>query len=108
MHRALKGLGWAISRRRVERLMRTAGLRGRVARIYRSNPGLHRLFEQHPNLLWKCRLRRPDQVWVADVTYLSVAGQWRYLAVVMDQYTRRVLGWSFGPRAWCEPDARGV
>ena len=96
VHRALKGLGWAISRRRVERLMRTAGLRGRVARIYRSNPGLHRLFEQHPNLLWKCRLRRPDQVWVADVTYLSVAGQWRYLAVVMDQYTRRILGWSLG------------
>ena len=96
MHRALEGLGWSVSRRRVERLMRAAGLRGRVARIYRSNPGLHRLFEEHHNRLWKRRATRPNQVWVADVTYLSVGGQWRYLAVVMDQRSRRILGWSLG------------
>jgi putative transposase len=76
--------------------MRAAGLRGRVARIYRANPGLHRIYEQHPNRLWKCRATLRDQVWVADVTYLSVDGQWRYLATVMDQYSRRILGWSLG------------
>jgi putative transposase len=96
VHRALKRLGWAVSRRRVERLMRTDGLRGRVARIYRANPGLHKIFEQHPNRLWKRRATRPDQVWVADVTYLAVGRQWRYLAVVMDQRSRRILGWSLG------------
>lgn len=96
VYRKLKALGWTVSRRRVERLMRAAGLRGRVARIYRSQPGLHRVFARNPNLLWKNQARRADQVWVGDITYLSVPGGWRYLAVVMDQHSRRILGWSLG------------
>ena len=89
-------LGWAVSRRRIERLMRAAGLRARSAQIYRPKAGLRRVFARNPNLLWKHRAKRPDQVWVADVTYLSVSGSWRYLAVVMDQNSRRILGWSLG------------
>jgi putative transposase len=96
IQRSLAEQGFAVSRRRVERLMRLAGLRARVVRIYRSNPRLHRFFEQHPNRLWKRRAKRPNQIWVGDITYLPVAGRWRYLAVVMDQYSRRVLGWSLG------------
>jgi len=96
VYRELKKQGVAVSRRRVERLMKAAGLRGRVAQIYRSNPRLHRFYEQYPNRLWKHSATRPNEVWVADVTYLAVAGQWRYLAVVMDQCSRRILGWSLG------------
>ncbi len=94
VQRELLEKGWKVSRRRVERLMRAAGLRGRVVRVYRSNPRLHRLYAQHPNRLWDCRAKRPDAVWVADVTYLGVAKHWCYLAVVMDQFSRRVVGWS--------------
>jgi len=96
IQRALAERGFAVSRRRVERLMRGAGLRARVARVYRSKPGRYRLFEQHPNLLWKQAAQGPGQIWVGDVTYLKLRGRWRFLAVVMDQYSRRLLGWSLG------------
>ena len=96
VQRALVERGFSVSRRRVERLMRGAGLRARVVRIYRSNPGLHRFYAQHPNRLWRSQAAKPDQIWVGDVTYLPVAGRWRFLAVVMDQYSRRLLGWSLG------------
>jgi putative transposase len=97
VHRALSAQGFAVSRRRIERLMRGEGLRGRMIRIYRPNPRLHRFYEQYPNRLWKRQAKRPNQIWVGDITYLAVAGRWRYLAVVIDQCSRRVLGWSLGP-----------
>src|ERR671910_3159762 len=88
--------GWRTSRRRIERLMRAAGLRARVATIYMSKASLRRVFARNPNLLWKHCAKEPNRVWVSDVTYLSVAGTWRYLAVVMDQNSRRIVGWSLG------------
>lgn len=96
LHQALQAEGWAVSRRRVERLMRGAGLRARVAQIYRANPRLHRFYGQHPNRLWTSVARRPNRIWVGDITYLPVAGRWRFLAVVLDQCSRRVLAWALG------------
>lgn len=99
IHQALQQAGWRVSRRRVERLMRQAGLRARVARIYRANPRLHRFFDRHPNRLPGDGAQRPDQVWVGDLTYLPLgARQWRFLAVVLDQCSRRVLSWTLGAR----------
>lgn len=96
VQRALQARGIAVSRRRVERLMRHAELRARVARVYRSKPGRRRMFEKHPNLLWREVAQEPGQIWVSDVTYVRVAGRWRFLAMVMDLYSRRLLGWRVG------------
>jgi transposase InsO family protein len=78
--------------------MRAAGLRARVVRIYRANPALHRFYGQHPNRVGRMRAARPNEIWVADVTYLRVGRQWRFLAVVLDQCSRRILAWRLARR----------
>ena len=93
---ALNEAGLKVSRKRVARLMRQAGLRARAARIYRTSPGSHAFFLAVPNWGRTRPVQRPDQLWVADITYLKVLERWRYLAVVMDRYTRRIVGWSLG------------
>ena len=98
LHRALRAQGCRVSRRRVERLMRTAGLRARVVRIYRANPGMHRFYGQHPNRLPAGGARQRNQVWLGDITYLALGRGWRFLAVILDQYSRRVLAWKLAGR----------
>lgn len=93
VHRALRTQRQRVSRRRVERLMRVGGLRGRVARIYRRKAGTHRWFGQHPNHVGWTRATGPNQIWVADLTYVRVGRRWWYLATVLDQYSRRILAW---------------
>jgi hypothetical protein len=78
--------------------MRLQGIQGRSARIYRrSRVSQKAFFSRFPNSERQVPLTAANQVWVADVTYIRVAGRWRYLAVVMDQYSRRILRWSVSP-----------
>ena len=96
IQQALTGRGHRVSRRRVERLMRAQGWRARVARVYRGKAGTHRWFGQHPNHVKRTQATRLNHSWVGDLTYLAVAGRWWYLAVVLDQCSRRVLAWRLG------------
>jgi len=98
IHRALRTAGWRVSRRRVARLMRAAGFRAKAVRGYRAKVRIHHRYAQHPNRLWQLAVERPNQVWLGDITFLRVAHHWRYLTVVMDQYSRRVLAWSLTRR----------
>jgi putative transposase len=98
IYRALRRHGWTVSRRRVARLMRAAGLRAKAVRGYRAKAGIRARFAQHPNRLWGTHVTRGNQVWVGDITYLRVGGGWRYLAIVMDQYSRRLLAWTLTRR----------
>jgi transposase InsO family protein len=95
VHRELKRQGIYCSNKRVARLMRQLGLRGRVSRLYRRSPALHKFFAKTSNI----RLEEPlpvriDQVWVGDLTYLRLGRDWRYLAAVMDLFSRRIIGWT--------------
>lgn len=95
--KALRQQGICVGKKRVERLMQTQGIRGRVVEVTRRQPGLKRFQASGENL----RLNQPeasglDQIWVADITYLKVGQRWLYLAAIMDLYSRRILGWSLG------------
>lgn len=98
MH-SLRHEGVDIGQRRVARLMRQAQLQGRSARLYRrSRVAQKAYFRSIPNRQRHIDPDTTNQVWVGDVTYLKVRQQWRYLAVVMDKYSRRVVGWSLSPQ----------
>jgi len=99
VHKALEMQGLAVSRKRVARLMRAAGLVGRVTQATRKQPGLKRFKAAGENLLLaKAAPDGINQVWVADVTYIKVKQKWRYLAIVMDVYSRRIIDCSLGER----------
>jgi transposase InsO family protein len=98
IHRTLRDAGWRVSRHRVARLMRAAGLRAKAVCGYRPKARLNRRYAQHPNRLWTTTVTRPNQVWLGDLTYLRVERSWRDLTVVMDHYSRRVLAWSLTRR----------
>lgn len=91
--------GVPVGRRRVARLMQQAGLQGRSARLYRQPKVARRAFyAATPYRPESAATQAPDQVWVGDVTYLKVAGEWRYMAAVMDRHSRRIVGWSLSDR----------
>ena len=98
IYRLLVDAGWTVSRRRVARLMCTAGLRGKAVQGYRAKVNVHHLYARHPNRLWTTTATAPNQIWVGDIIYLNVGSTWWYLAIVMDQYSRRILGWSLTRR----------
>lgn len=96
IHDALKGTGVAIGRKRVARIMRSHRIKARCARIYRRNPGRSVFYTGVPNRSLDLVPAGPNQVWLGDITYLRVGQAWRYLAVILDKCTRKVLSWRLG------------
>jgi hypothetical protein len=75
IHQALRAVGTRVSRRRVERLIREAGLRARAAKLHRAIPGLHAFFTSIPNRELDRVATGPDQVWVGTSRISRSAGR---------------------------------
>jgi putative transposase len=91
----LKKLGYRCGRNRVARLMRELGVRGIMKRGFRpqTTESRHSL-PVSPNLLKSTPvLTAPNQVWVADITYIRTYEGWLYLAAIMDLWSRIIVGW---------------
>jgi len=94
IYAALREQGKPVNHKRVTRLMRDMGLVGKVSKLYRSKAlaenscitvGNQKRLEPPPQTV--------NQQWAGDITYLKVNGQWLYLAVIIDLYSRGIVGW---------------
>lgn len=94
MHRELRDLDIRVARKRVARLMRALGLSGWTRRRYLGKPTVVP-FPPLPDLVRRnFTPSAMNQLWVADITYIRTWEGWLYLAVIMDCYSRRIVGWS--------------
>ena len=97
IHQALQKQGIFVGRKRVARLMKQAGLKARFAKVFRYRK------DQYENTFVAENLRRGtnkptavNQQWTTDLTYIRLGKHWVYLVVVLDLYSRRIVGWSLG------------
>src|SRR6266568_3674874 len=92
----LKRQGHPVNTKHVRRLMHGLGIVGKApVRRPRTTDSDH-AFPRFPNLVEGLRVERPDQVWVADITYVRLKEDFVYLAVLMDVFTRVIRGWHLG------------
>lgn len=97
MH-ALRQQGVSIGRYRVRTLMRETGLRASWKRKFVSTTDSKHTLPVAENVLDRqFDVAEPNRAWVSDITYIRTAQGWLYLAVVLDLYSRRVVGWSMAP-----------
>ena len=96
IHAELRAEGQTVSRKRVERVMRQHGIRARAPRRYRvcTTDSKHSLPVAANLLDQNFVADRPNQVWLADITYIPTGEGWLYLAVILDLFTRKVVGWA--------------
>jgi putative transposase len=99
MSRALRALGHPVGRHQARSLMRKLGLKVLPPRRFKVTTDSKHDLPVAPNLLNReFNIEAPDRVWVGDITYLWTRAGWVYLAVIIDLYSRKVVGWSLNHR----------
>ena len=99
VHAELRERGQRTGRKRVARLMQTAGLRAREHRRFRCTTDSKHGMAIKQNLLERrFTVPTPNRGWVTDITYVWTLEGWLYLAVILDLFSRRVVGWSLSER----------
>jgi transposase InsO family protein len=97
--RELRAKGLSCSVNYVASILRHAGLRGRNGRSFKYRAAIEGRVNVAPNILKRnFNASRANQKWVADITYVPVRNRWVYLAVVMDLYSRKIVGWQLSRR----------
>jgi transposase InsO family protein len=109
MHRELVEDGEHVGRRRVRRLMREHGIVAVQTRRFHKTTDSNHTLGYAPNLLQQSfATHAPDRVWVGDITYIWTAEGWCYLAVLLDLYSRRVVGWALDEHMRAELPQRAL
>ena len=90
----LKRRGWTVNHKRVRRIMREDNLLCLRRRKFVVTTDSNHPYHVYPNLAGSMELTGIDQLWIADITYIRLETEFIYLAVVLDAYSRRVIGWA--------------
>jgi putative transposase len=99
IQRDLRDWGENVSRRRIGRLMKKAGLVCKTIKKFKATTNSKHNESISPNLLNRnFKVDEPNQVWVGDITYIWTDMGWLYLATVIDLFSRKVVGWSISNR----------
>ena len=95
VYRELLAQGHTVGRDRVARLMREHNLRGKRKRRFRNTTQSNHRHPVAPNVLERqFTVEQPNTGWVGDITYIWTLEGWLYLSVILDLYSRRVVGWA--------------
>ena len=96
VHAELRDCNFVVGKNRVARLMRAENLRGQRKRKQPRTTNSQHRYPVAPNHLNRdFHATRPNEKWLADITYIPTAEGWLYLAVVLDLFSRKIVGWSF-------------
>ena len=87
---------WPVNRKHIAALMGELGLKPKIRRKTRRTTNSDHPFPRYANRVQDLSIMRPDQVWVADITYVRLGREFVYLAVLMDVFTRTIRGWHLG------------
>ena len=99
IHADLQAQGFAVSVRTVGRIMQRLSLRAKCSRQFKHTTDSNHSYGASPHLLNRAfEATRPNQVWVGDITYIRTNEGWLYLAVMLDLYSRQVVGWQMSKR----------
>lgn len=90
----LRREGYKINHKRVARIMREQSLQCQVKRRWVKTTDSNHGYRIYPNLIKELEIKGRNQVWVADITYIRILTGFLYLAVVLDLYSRKVIGWA--------------
>jgi len=99
IHRQLKDEGYQVGRYKVRRIMRELDLKARAPKRYKVTTDSQHTFPVASNLLDReFEVDSPNKVWTTDITYIWTLEGWMYLAVVLDLFSRQVVGWAIDKR----------
>lgn len=99
MRAALEALGYPVCRETAAKLMKEAGITVRHRKKYKVTTNSNHKQPVYENVLKReFDVKEPDQVYASDITYIWTQEGWLYLAVVIDLFSRKVVGWSMGTR----------
>ena len=91
----LRNEGILCNKKRVARLMKQHGLQAKGKRKFKATTNSKHNYPVAENLLNQdFSAQRPNQIWVADITYIGTGEGWLYLAAIMDLYSRQIIGWA--------------